>query len=260
MARRPTKISEQRTILELNDVSVPVKIITERGRTNMRASITSKALIIRVPDFVKGKELDDGIQGMLDWACKTYAEKPETFAQFKPVELASRYTFTIQGQTYEINVLPNPKRHHKIHTLSEGKLLALLHPNDPRAKEGTLLPLLLAKHFGHKYLPMVEKRVRELNDQHFKKPINTVKLSNTSSRWGSCSSQGNINISTRLLLAPPEILDAVIIHELAHLVEANHSDRFWAQVARALPNYKVHDRWLKENGKSLSFRPEVAED
>jgi predicted metal-dependent hydrolase len=71
------------------------------------------------------------------------------------------------------------------------------------------------------------------------------------SRWGSCSSHGGLNFSWRLILAPPEILDYVVIHELAHRRELNHSPRFWAIVAAHCPAYRQHQRWLRDHGAHL---------
>ena len=70
-------------------------------------------------------------------------------------------------------------------------------------------------------------------------------------RWGSCSSAGNLNFNWKLLLAPEEVVDYVVIHELAHRREMNHSARFYAVVAEIKPDYKVWQRWLKVNGKRL---------
>ena len=70
-------------------------------------------------------------------------------------------------------------------------------------------------------------------------------------RWGSCSSKGNLNFNCLLLLAPPEVLDYVVVHELCHRKEMNHSARFWAEVARVIPDYKVRRKWLKDNGHRL---------
>jgi predicted metal-dependent hydrolase len=72
-------------------------------------------------------------------------------------------------------------------------------------------------------------------------------------RWGSCSSTGNINLNWRLIQAPPEVIDYVVVHELCHLLEMNHSPRFWAHVAKALPTYKFSQQWLKRHGASLYF-------
>ena len=67
-------------------------------------------------------------------------------------------------------------------------------------------------------------------------------------RWGSCSAQGNLNFHWKLILMPPAILDYVVVHELAHRIEMNHSPRFWTQVERILPDYRERRRWIKENG------------
>ena len=71
------------------------------------------------------------------------------------------------------------------------------------------------------------------------------------SRWGSCSSRGGLNFSWRLILAPPEVLDYVVIHELAHRRELNHSPRFWAIVAALCPEHRLHQRWLRDHGARL---------
>ena len=71
------------------------------------------------------------------------------------------------------------------------------------------------------------------------------------SRWGSCSSKGNLNFNCLLMLVPAHVLDYVVVHELCHLRELNHSPRFWAEVERILPDYKVIRTWLKEHGDSL---------
>ncbi len=73
----------------------------------------------------------------------------------------------------------------------------------------------------------------------------------TSSRWGSCSLAGNINFSYRLVLAPLEILDYVVVHELAHLEHHNHSKQFWMMVEKFAPNCFVKRKWLKDNAGAL---------
>jgi predicted metal-dependent hydrolase len=76
-------------------------------------------------------------------------------------------------------------------------------------------------------------------------------LRDTRSRWGSCSAAGKLMFSWRLAMAPPEVLDYVAAHEVAHLVEMNHAPAFWAVVARLMPDYQRHRNWLKQNGATL---------
>ena len=78
-----------------------------------------------------------------------------------------------------------------------------------------------------------------------------VRITSAKTRWGSCSAKGGLNFSWRLLCAPPEAMDYVVVHELAHLIEFNHSSRFWAIVEGILPDYKARRQSLKEVQESL---------
>ena len=78
-----------------------------------------------------------------------------------------------------------------------------------------------------------------------------ITIRSQKTRWGSCSAKGNLNFNCLLLLAPPEVLDYVVVHELCHRKQMNHSPRFWAEVARVMPGYKTQVRWLRENGGRL---------
>ena len=74
------------------------------------------------------------------------------------------------------------------------------------------------------------------------------------SKWGSCSAKGNLNFNCLLLLAPQEVLDYVVVHELCHLREMNHSARFWQYVAAVIPDHRERRRWLREHGAELMAR------
>lgn len=83
---------------------------------------------------------------------------------------------------------------------------------------------------------------------------NRITIRSQRSRWGSCSNKGNLNLNCLLMLTPPEVLDYMVVHELCHRKALNHSPRFWAEVARILPDYKLHQKWLKEEGAALIAR------
>lgn len=78
-----------------------------------------------------------------------------------------------------------------------------------------------------------------------------ISIREQKTRWGSCSSKGNLNFNWRLIFAPEDVLDYIVVHELAHRKEMNHSPAFYAVVASVLPDYKTAQRWLREHGESL---------
>ena len=82
----------------------------------------------------------------------------------------------------------------------------------------------------------------------FRYPYRKFFLTSAKTRWGSCSSKGNLNFNCLLMLAPAEILDYVVVHELCHRKEMNHSKAFWAEVEKVLPDYRESVKWLKEKG------------
>ena len=80
-----------------------------------------------------------------------------------------------------------------------------------------------------------------------------IAIRDQKSRWGSCSSKGNLNFNWKLIMAPPQALDYVVIHELCHLWEFNHSPRFWDRVRSFMPDYEIWKKWLKVHSSNLSL-------
>lgn len=81
-----------------------------------------------------------------------------------------------------------------------------------------------------------------------------ITIRNQQTRWGSCSSKGNLNFNCFLMLCPEDVVDYVVVHELCHLKEMNHSKRFWALVESVLPEYRVQRKWLRDHGAEIMSR------
>lgn len=83
---------------------------------------------------------------------------------------------------------------------------------------------------------------------------NKITIKNLVSRWGSCSTKGNLNFNCLLMLTPDYVIDYIVVHDLCHLREMNHSEKFWAEVEKIMPDYQRAELWLKQNGGNLISR------
>ncbi len=127
-------------------------------------------------------------------------------------------------------------------------------PND--LHQGARIKAMLKSMARDRLTPAVDAYAGRLG----RKP-GKITLRDTKSRWGSCTSKGDLMFSWRLIMAPPEVLDYVAAHEVAHLVEMNHSARYWAVCAQLCPEFMQHRKWLKIHGPSLlAWRFDGAED
>lgn len=120
----------------------------------------------------------------------------------------------------------------------------------PSMEEKSHQTLALEKRYRDAAKDYIPKRVEyyhQFTGGHYDK----ITIRDQKTRWGSCSSTGTLSFSFRLMLAPPRVLDYVVVHELCHLTHMNHSKEFWNMVENILPDYKEHRKWLKENGHTL---------
>jgi len=116
----------------------------------------------------------------------------------------------------------------------------------------------LPEHFERKVIDWLKKQARaditracRYHADNLGLHFRSITLRDQRTRWGSCSSDGRLNFSWRLILAPPEVLDYVAAHEVAHLEEMNHQPQFWALVEKTCPDMQKHRGWLRENGHRL---------
>lgn len=99
---------------------------------------------------------------------------------------------------------------------------------------------------------VITERVKQYAQQYNFTP-KQVKINSAKTRWGSCSSSGTLNFTWRLVMAPLEVIDYVVVHELVHLRVKDHSKNFWGAVEVITPEYKKHRKWLRENGETLTL-------
>lgn len=238
-------------ILKVSEQEITVYIHTER-RTNARVSIGKKGVTIRLPYFLSAEQRQQQIASFKDWAYKTYASKPHLLNQAKGKKYKDGYTFMVMGEMYTLQLEEVPLASFTARLYNN--IILVRQPTESTPEDRTkAIPQLISRVIAKKYYTPMHHKLLYLNKLYFGKTVNDFKLKYTNSLWGSCSRKGNINISTRLLFAPEEVIDYVMVHELAHLVHPNHSDAFWNEVARCLPNYMDQEKWLKKHGAECDF-------
>ena len=194
-------------------------------------------LIVRAPKRATKREINALVKKYANWIAKKQAKMLEIQEALLPHKFIEGEEFFFLGEGYPLQIVGAKK----ITLRLWGKHFQLAKFAQADAEW----------HFEKWYKKEARKIFTERVDFYAKKydfKYAKLKLSSAQTRWGSCSSHGNINLTWRLVMMPKEIIDYVVVHELSHLREHNHSKAFWAQVEAILPDYKSRRTWLKKNG------------
>ncbi|HRN95405.1 MAG: M48 family metallopeptidase [Chitinophagales bacterium] len=231
--------------LEVSGVKVPVRICFE-ARYNNRVTVNKNGILIRICKHASAEEQKQHVQTFLNWAKSKLGEKPELLDYLPQRRYLNNEALKVGDHTFIIHLLYNKlaKSTARIH---ENHIMLSLASGLTKEAEQSAASYLVSKCLAKYFQPIVCERLHLLNQKHFGKRISSVKLKYNTSNWGSCSSRGNINLSVRLMFAPQDVIDYVIIHELAHLVHHNHSNKFWNLVESIMPNYREKERHLQDN-------------
>lgn len=221
------------------------KLVRSKRKTLALIIRPDGTLEVRAPLRLSKKDILEWVASKREWIEKHRQEVLKAQSEKdKPANrpLQSGDLIYILGQSYPLHIIESRNstlRLETTHLVMSSELL----PN-----AAAVLQNFLSNHLNL----TLSLRLPYFTDLIGKAPAK-VRLSKARSRWGSCSSKGNIAFNWRLGMAPPEIIDYLIVHELAHLKHPNHSRAFWAEVARILPDYKARKRWLRQYGAWLTL-------
>lgn len=215
---------------------IPIEKIIYTRRKSIALHITENAtLVIRAPYFTTQDTIKEVIERHYKWIIKKRSEvfkiKPyRPFPKFVDGEI-----YLYLGEYFELEIV-NIQNDKLVFDRKFFLSKCLL----PQARK------IFLQWYVDKAREIISERLSGLalkhNFQYYQ-----FKITRAKKRWGSCSSQGNLSFSWRLVMAPPSVIDYVIIHELVHLEIKNHSKKFWAKVKSLMPDYKQQQQWLKTN-------------
>lgn len=195
-------------------------------------------LIVRAPLRTPEKTIREFIENHAEWIRKKRAEALATPSPTPKLYVAGE-TFKFLGETYELEIVKGQK---KPLLLEESFKLA--------ESAQTSARLVFERWYRAQARKILEERVNSYANEYdlqYKK----IGITSARTRWGSCSANGSLNFSWRLIMAPIEAVEYVVVHELVHTVFHNHSRRFWKKVETILPDYNERRKWLRKNGPEL---------
>ncbi|MBI2130848.1 M48 family metallopeptidase [Candidatus Woesearchaeota archaeon] len=237
--------------MEVNGIKYPINIFIE-DRKNISARIGRKIGTIRAPLFLNRDELSREILKMKVWIRQKLIETPIMLESKAAKTYTNGDILKIGSDKYLLDISFKDKQSSSARIA--GKIIYLMISSSiPDDIKNHHISSLLSRCVARKRIEGLKSRINGLNQKYFNQKVDKIFFKNNKSNWGSCSNNGNINVSTRLLFAPEDVLEYVCVHELAHLIEHNHSQKFWALIEKAMPDYKEKEKWLKENGNKCVF-------
>ncbi len=221
-----------------------VEVIRTDRKRSAFIYLDGEVVKVRVPKTLSDNQIRDIISKKTPWIrtkLKEQSERPTV----EPKEFVSGESFSYLGRNYRLKIIKGASPSLKL----KNGCLQMTVSNADKISGAAVRHLLISWYRGQAKLRLVEKTNR------LAKIVgvipNSISIKDYKSRWGSCSVKGDIIYNWRIILAPHRIVDYVVIHELCHILEHNHSSKYWKQVERYVHDWKERREWLKNN--SLSF-------
>ena len=199
-------------------------------------------VVVRAPKRATRAEIFAFVNEKADWIRAKQAEAKNWRAERAAPQFISGETFLYLGKRCPLDIVTRP-----------GMTLALVDGHFQLSAQAQPHALeLFTAWYKLQARRILNERVSFYASQHHLS-YNKLRISSARTRWGSCSSKGTLSFSWRLAMAPLEVIDYVVVHELAHTLQPNHSDKFWQQVAAILPEFAGCRQWLKQNSHKLTL-------
>lgn len=231
----------KKTITLANGDTIPYHL-ERRARRTVGLKITNDGLVVHAPKYILEFQLKKLLQEKSRWIINKLDARKKNYVP--PVDWQDGEMLPLLGSQITLFVLHHTKN--KQPQFNHDSLTIAT----PAADDQAVIQRKVIQWYKKQAFVDFSRRLEILAT---KLGVSTppLKLSNAQSRWGSCSSRGDIRLNWRLLQAPPHIVNYVICHELAHLKEMNHSAQFWAVVASIYPDYKAAEKELKQLSPQL---------
>lgn len=223
--------------ISLAGQAVEYRLIRARRRT-IGMEVDLSGLTVRAPRWVTMSEIEEALQERAQWIVRALAEWRARRREVMPRVWKSGAPILYRGRELALEVFPA----RRTHVAPDLFHLTILHP---RAQDEAEVAELVGQWLRDEAWALVAPRAA-VYAAKLARATPTLRLSNARSEWGSCNARGEIRLNWRLVQLPPTLAEYVVAHEVAHLVELNHSPRFWAVVEKLLPGHAQLRRQLED--------------
>ena len=230
----------------LMDDNTPIDVIRTNRRKTASIKVINGRVQVIVPENLSEIRIQQIVQSRKPWILEKLTLQSEQSIP-KPKEYISGESFSYLGKNYRLKVLLNEPTEVK---LKGGNLVVGVYLKWSDTVRNTFIRRELVKWFEYHALVRLTEKTNRFAKMLGVNP-RSISVRDFTSRWGSCCSSGNITYNWRIVIAPHSIVDYVVVHELCHLLEHNHSDEFWRNVSKIMPDYQSNKDWLKFNGLKL---------
>jgi predicted metal-dependent hydrolase len=233
--------------ITINQREVPFLMRRSLKARSLRLQIVldGPKIILTAPRFAMNFEVTRFLKNRLPWIEKQLG-KIEKQAKLRPApKYVSGDIYYYFGEQVTLILEPSDKKRPEIKIRGD-KMKISVYKNATRSEGIKIIRQTIEKFYKKKAEEVVHDRLEHFNE-HYGFKYKRVTMRNQKSRWGSCSRDKNLNFNWRLIMAPIEVIDYVVVHEMCHLEQMNHSKNFWNLVAETVPDYKVFRKWLREN-------------
>ena len=230
-------------IITLSGRNIPYHIVRSRRAKRLRLAVSDAGVSVTLPVGVKISEAEKMLQQHGEWVLAMLERVGQRKAKARSLPSD---VILLRGEIKQIQVIEELERLARVRVEESADRLALYVPAGS-GKDGRAMALPWLKAMARSAIETsVRKQAGRLGVSYRRITIRDQKT-----RWGSCSTSGTLSFNWRLIMAPPWVLEYVVVHELAHLKQANHSAAFWQVVAGVYPEYKQARDWLRKNSSLL---------
>lgn len=244
------ELEERFEPVRLGGRELAVRIVRSRNR-NGYATVNGSNIIISIPSRLRAGESMDMASDLYRKMRIHMLKHPLRFEENEPSFYDGKVTSPMGLDIVIRKEVSN--RRNPSYRLERGTLVVRIPEWIDADKQGVVLNSMVIKALSTSMYGFVAGRVNQINKLSFNAKIGGIKIRLLKNMWGSLSPDNLITLNLKLLYAPPDVLDYVIVHELSHTVRRNHSKRFWSVVGKAMPDYKEKRAWLRELGPTITM-------